>query len=86
MQVLRDIFTNVVANLIFWLGLGVIVGLIVRFGEYDFQNFFGLRTNKYLTACLSNLWSNDTSRRPRGYAVALHELRASEAITRLFGG
>jgi len=84
-QILKDILTNVVANLIFWLGLGLIVGLTVRFGQRKFQKFFGLCVNQYLTVCLSNLWSTEISRRPRGYAVALHELRASEAITRLFG-
>lgn len=85
MQILRDILTNLVANLAFWLGLGLVVGLTVRFGQRKFQKFFGLGVNKYLTVYLSNLWSTEISRRPRGYAVALHELRALEAITRLFG-
>jgi hypothetical protein len=84
-QVIRDIFTNVVANFIFWLGLGVTVGIIARFGQRNFRKFFGLDKNKHLTACLSNLWSTETSDRSRGYWVGLHELRASEAIARLFG-
>jgi hypothetical protein len=84
-QLLKDIFTNVIANLIFWLCLGVIVAIIARLGQRNFREFFGLDSNKHLTACLSNLWSAEISDRSRGYWVGLHELRASEAIARLFG-
>lgn len=84
-MVLLDIATNVIANVVFWIGLGLGVAGLVRIGQRRFRGFFGLRTNQQLIVCLSNLWTTTTSTRPRGYAVSLHELRASETITRLFG-
>lgn len=85
MGVISDVLTNVIANFVFWIGLGLIVAFLVRIAQRRFRRFFGLTSNPNLAACLSNLWSNEVSARPRGYAVSLHELRASEAITRLFG-
>lgn len=84
-MVLLDIATNVIANIVFWIGLGVTVAGLVRIAQRRFRGFFGLRANQQLIVCLSNLWSTAASTRPRGYAVSLHELRASETITRLFG-
>jgi hypothetical protein len=82
---LLDIATNVIANIVFWLGLGLVVAAMARVAQRRFRRFFGLHTNQQLAVCLSNLWTTVTSSRPRGYTVSLHELRASEAITRLFG-
>ncbi|WP_336158713.1 hypothetical protein [Amycolatopsis sp. VC5-11] len=82
---LLDIATNVIANIVFWIGLGLAAAGMVRIGQHRFRTFFGLRANPHLIVCLSNLWNTTTSTRPRGYSVSLHELRASEAITRLFG-
>lgn len=82
---LLDIVTNVIANIVFWLGLGFAVAAIARIAQRRFRRFFGLHTNQQLVVCLSNLWTTAASSRPRGYSVSLHELRASEAITRLFG-
>ncbi|MFE5565679.1 hypothetical protein ACFQ68_11870 [Amycolatopsis japonica] len=84
-MVLVDIATNVIANIVFWIGLGLTVAGLVRIAQRRFREFFGLRTNQQLIVCLSNLWTTTTSTRPRGYSVSLHELRASETITRLFG-
>ena len=81
---LLDIVTNVIANILFWIGLGFAVAALVRITHRRFRGFFGLNDNQNLAVCLSNLWSTETSRRPRGYAISLHELRASEAITKLF--
>jgi hypothetical protein len=83
--VLLDIATNVIANIVFWIGLGLIVAVLARIAQRRFRGFFGLRANQQLIVCLSNLWTTATSTRPRGYTVSLHELRASETITRLFG-
>ncbi len=61
------------------------MAILVRITQRRFLRFFGLISNPNLAACLSNLWSHEFSARPRGYTISLHELRASEAITRLFG-
>ncbi|MEC3979817.1 hypothetical protein [Amycolatopsis sp. H20-H5] len=82
---LLDIATNVIANIVFWLGLGFAVTALARLAQRRFRRFFGLYMNQQLIVCLSNLWTTATSSRPRGYSISLHELRASEAITRLFG-
>jgi hypothetical protein len=76
-----DIATNVIANIVFWIGLGLTAAGMVRIAQRRFRRFFGLHTNQELVVCLSNL----STTRPHGYSVSLHELRASEAITRLFG-
>ncbi|HWO63232.1 MAG TPA: hypothetical protein VNO31_24675 [Umezawaea sp.] len=81
---LLDIITNVIANILFWIGLGFAVAALVRITHRRFRGFFGLNDNQNLAVCLSNLWTSETSTRPRGYAISLHELRASEAITKLF--
>ncbi|HEU5156787.1 MAG TPA: hypothetical protein VFU43_07295 [Streptosporangiaceae bacterium] len=80
-----DIATNVIANFVFWFGLGFAVAAMARIAQRRFRRFFGLHANRQLVVCLANLWTPATSSSPRGYAVALHELRASEAISRLFG-
>ncbi|MGW7531280.1 hypothetical protein [Amycolatopsis sp. NPDC054798] len=82
---LLDIATNVIANIVFWIGLGLASAALVRIAQRRFRRFFGLHAHPHLIVCLSNLWTTTTSTRPRGYSVSLHELRASEAITRLFG-
>lgn len=82
---LADIASNVIANIVFWIGLGLAAAATVRVAQRRFRRFFGLDTNQQLVVCLSNLWSRSTSTRARGYSVSLHELRASEAVTRLFG-
>ncbi|MFC3456315.1 hypothetical protein [Amycolatopsis speibonae] len=82
---LVDIATNVIANIVFWIGLGLTVAGLIQIAQRRFREFFGLRTNQQLIGCLSNLWITTTSTRPRGYSVSLHELRESEAMTRLFG-
>jgi hypothetical protein len=84
-RMLLDIATNVIANIVFWLGLGFAVAALARLAQRRFRGFFGLHENQQLIVCLSNLWTTATSSRPRGYSISLHELRASEAITRLFG-
>ncbi len=68
---LLDIATNVIANVVFWLGLGFAVAAMARIAQRRFRRFFGLHTNQQLVVCLSNLWTTATSSRPRGYAVSL---------------
>lgn len=83
--VLADIASNIIANIVFWIGLGLAAAAAVRLGQRRFRRFFGLDKNEQLVVCLSNLWSSSTSTRPRGYSISLHELRAAESVTRLFG-
>ncbi|MFD9705838.1 hypothetical protein, partial [Lentzea sp. NPDC059081] len=82
---LADIASNVIANIVFWLGLGLVAAATVRVGQRRFRRFFGLTSTEQLAVCLSNTWNAQASARPRGYSASLHELRAAEAVTRLFG-
>lgn len=82
--VIFDILTNVIANVVFWLGLGVIAFLYSRLAQRKFLRFFGLREAGLVAVVLSNLWSPEGSRRKVGYTVSQHELLASQSIVTLF--
>ncbi|MBN6037366.1 hypothetical protein [Amycolatopsis sp. 195334CR] len=49
---LLDIATNVIANILFWLGLGFAVAAMARIAQRRFRGFFGLHTNQQLVVCL----------------------------------
>lgn len=84
MDTVADLLVNVAANFIFWIGLGLAVAAYARTAQRRFRRFFGLDRNDRLSTCVSNLWTESMGSRPRGYAISLHELRASETVGRLF--
>lgn len=84
MDFLLNLTSNILANAIFWLGLGFVAWLAIQITQSRFLNFFDLKTNRRLAVYLSNLWKPKTER-PEGYIISEHEFRASESINRLFG-
>lgn len=78
--------SNVFANMVFWLGLGVAAWSATAVSRRRFLYFFGLRRGaETLTVYLSNLWSQETSSRPVGYSISMHEFKAAQCVGRLFG-
>jgi hypothetical protein len=87
MGFLLGLVSNVAANVIFWLLLGVVFwGLSVAFAR-RFNRFFGLGQARSVAVYVSNLWDRRTSvpGREEGYTISLHELRAGQAVDKLFG-
>lgn len=84
MEFLTNVFTNMIANIAFWLILGAVFSAWVQVGQRNFRAFFGLARRPELSTCLSNVWKASERSRPRGYLVALHEIRASESVSNLF--
>ena len=86
---LIDVITNVVANIVFWIWLGLTFAAYGKIVQERFRNFFGLTKELRLTICLSNLWSQTSSpQRDIGrarYYIGLNELKASQSILTLFG-
>jgi hypothetical protein len=87
MTFILGIASSILANLVFWLLLGVIFWTASRAVAHRFFRFFGLVRVDNIAVCLSNLWNPQTSltRRPVGYAISLHELRAAQSVEKLFG-
>lgn len=89
MSFLVDVVTNVLANIIFWVVLGLAFAAYVQASKARFRRFFGLAPDLKLTICLSNLWSSSTSTQPNHrrarYYIGLNELKASQSILELFG-
>lgn len=52
-----------------------------------FIRFFGLQQTRSIAVCVSNLWTRRSSLtgRGEGYTISLHELRAAQAIDKVFG-
>ena len=85
MGFIGNVASNVIANVVFWLGLGISASVAIKISQRRFRSFFGLNKVAVLTTCLSNRWLASASERPRGYLVSLHELRAAESVRALFG-
>ncbi|MGY5309599.1 hypothetical protein [Nocardia gipuzkoensis] len=86
MEFLLEVSTNLVANLAFWLALGVGFVVAGRTVERRLIRFFGLRNRRRMQVYLSNA-ANPTPRadgRPR-LALAFHEFQAIESVNKLFG-
>lgn len=75
---------SVAANVIFWVLLGMIFWAASATVARRFSRFFGLARADTVAVYLSNLWTAQASKRPVGYTIALHELRAAQAADKLF--
>jgi hypothetical protein len=84
MDFLVNLISNVLANVIFWFGLGLVIWIGIRITQSRFLKFFGLEFNRTLIVYLSNLWE-PTTRKPEGYVISGHEFRVSESVNSLFG-
>lgn len=84
MDFLVNLINNILADIILWLGFGLLVYLFIRIVRSKFLKFFGLETNRKLVVYLSNLWK-PTTEKPEGYVLSEHEFRAAESINSLFG-
>jgi hypothetical protein len=81
---LGDVATNVVANVVFWLGLGGAVWLASRRTSRRFRSFFGLSRAGSLHLYLANAGgSGDPS--DRRVTVSAHEVRAIQSLGALLG-
>jgi len=80
-----NLATNLLANVVFWLGLGVTVWLGARLIRRRFFRFFGLRRDGQFTVHLSNLWDPASRGNTAGYTISMHELRATQSGEQLFG-
>jgi hypothetical protein len=80
-----DLAINLVSNVVFWLGLGLIVRLTaLRKSRNKFLQFFGLQKPK-LAVYLSNLWEPSSKTAPPGCILAGQEFKVAETVTSLFG-
>ncbi len=84
MDFLVNLIGNVLANVIFWVGLGLVIWIGIRVTRSRFLKFFGLESNQTLIVYLSNLWE-PTTKKPEGYVISGHEFRMSESVNSLFG-
>lgn len=84
MDFLSGLASNILANIIFWLGLGFVVWITVQVSQIKFRKFFGLNDKRQYRVYLSNLWTPREGR-TEGYTISEHEFRASESIATLFG-
>lgn len=80
-----DIFTNLAANFLFWL----ILGVLFFFGSLAVENrmvrFFGLSRERRVLLLLSNLAGPQADGKTR-YYMSPHEFQATQSVNRLFGG
>ena len=87
MSFVLGIVSNILANLVFWLLLGASFWIASRVVVRRFFRFFGLDRTSSIGVYLSNLWTPQPSQTGRtvGYSISLHELRAAQAVEKLFG-
>jgi hypothetical protein len=55
MRFVLDVLTNVLANIVFWVGFGVMAWLGIRISQRKFARFFGITTNRNIAVYVSNL-------------------------------
>lgn len=82
-ELLLDVLSNIVANLLFWVILGVVFWSVSKAGRRRFVTFFGFRAQSTIDIYVSNKWDPVTSERPKGFSLALHESMAAQAAARL---
>jgi hypothetical protein len=87
MAFILGLVSNVAANVIFWVLLGSVFWGASRVVVRRFFRFFGLVRVDSIGVYLSNLWTPQASSSGRtvGYSISLHELRAAQAVEKLFG-
>ena len=78
--------SNLLANIVFWVGLGLLVWFVTSLTRGRFRSFFNLDAEARLCVFLSNLWSPERSGRPVGFTLSLHEFHATQSIARLVSG
>jgi hypothetical protein len=80
-----DLAINLLANVVFWIGLGLIVRFTaLRKSRDKFLRFFGLQKLK-LAVYLSNLWEPSSKTAAPGCILAGQEFKVAETVTSLFG-
>ena len=77
--------SSFLGNLLFWVGLGLVVWASTARTRRRFSRFFGFDGQGVLTVYLSNLWQPELARRPIGYTLSLHEFHATQTVGRLIG-
>jgi hypothetical protein len=87
MDFVLGLASNVVANIVFWILLGLVFWALSTAFARKFSRFFGLGRVRSVAVYVSNLWNPRLSRTGRevGYTISLHELRAAQSVDRLFG-
>lgn len=85
MAFLLGLVSNVLANVVFWLGLGAMVWLVASIARRRFVDFFGLSRDGQITVHLSNLWDPASTAGPAGYTISRHEFQVTQSVSRLFG-
>jgi hypothetical protein len=84
MNVLANLGTNILAEILFWLGFGILCYLAIRLAQGRFLDFFGVRGSRKLLVYLSNLWQGREGE-PNGSVVSGQEFRATRTVAGLFG-
>lgn len=84
MEFALNVLGNVLANLVFWAGLGSLAWLAILTTHRKLINFFGLRGNKTLIVYLSNAYES-TKEKPIGGLISEHEFHVVETVRNLFG-
>lgn len=86
MGFLLGLISNMVANIVFWMLLGIAFWLLTTTITRRFSRFFGLTRVNSVAVVLSNLWTPQLTRsgRTTGYTISKHELWAAQAVGRLF--
>ena len=87
MGFLLGLASNLVANIVFWVLLGLVFWALSTAVVRRFSRFFGLVRVRSVAVYLSNLWTPQASPsgRTEGYTISLHELRAAQSVDKLFG-
>ena len=85
MAFLLGLVSNVLANVVFWLGLGALVWLVASIARRRFVDFFGLGRDGQITVHLSNLWDPASTAGPVGYTISRHEFQVTRTVNQLFG-
>jgi hypothetical protein len=87
MEFIIGLAENIVANLVFWLLLGILFWGISKASSRRFFRFFGLARIGSFGVYLSNLWTPSTGPGSKtiGYTISLHELRAAQSVEKIFG-
>jgi hypothetical protein len=84
MAFIIGLVSNIAANCVFWVLLGVTFWAVGMTVARRFSRFFGLTRVNSIAVFVSNLWTPGPSKRAVGYTIALDELWAAQSVDRLF--